>query len=48
MWTVHRGVAYDLGPFLDEHPGGKCAAPASMPLAFGCDLLRGPAPLAGR
>lgn len=21
-WTVYRGVAYDLGPVLERHPGG--------------------------
>lgn len=22
-WTVYRGVAYDLTPYLDRHPGGR-------------------------
>lgn len=23
QWTVYRDVAYDLGPFMDKHPGGN-------------------------
>lgn len=23
QWTVYRGKAYDLGPFLEKHPGGN-------------------------
>lgn len=30
-WTVYRDEAYDLGPFLKEHPGGKCAESLSTP-----------------
>lgn len=22
-WTVYRGVAYDLTPYVDRHPGGR-------------------------
>jgi fatty acid desaturase (delta-4 desaturase) len=35
-WTVYRGVAYDLTPILDRHPGGTIPKRGLSMCPVGC------------